>query len=272
MASEKKPSQSLLAGMTAKQKITAGAFVVVFLVLIWQIVGLFGGGSKSVPTPPPSTTPTTSNMAANAPGGPATPPSSSTPSATGQMIPQTNLRQMPVMSDIQFQQMQQKTEEKYIGKINELEELKVQKEIAETNQAIAAAKLATVTAEKSISDLLTKPAAPVLTPGSYANSLILPARPGEQISGVTGELPPGGLAPPAPPPPVTAPKVDYSVISVTMQLHKWTAVLGYQGKLYSVTIGDTLPPDGSVIVSISKNAVILKKDDEIRKLSILGTI
>ena len=127
------------------------------------------------------------------------------------------------------------------------------------NQAIAASKLATVTAEKGISDLLTKPTPMQVSAGEYASKLAGPVRQGESLLGQQM-----GTAAPV--------EVQYTVISVSMQLHKWNAVLGYQGKLYNVSIGDVLPVDGAVVVSISRNGVILNKDGKRRKVSLVAAI
>jgi hypothetical protein len=153
--------------------------------------------------------------------------------------------------------MQKATEEKYVVKLNELEELRLQRQIAEMNQGIAAAKLATVTAEKDISDLLTRPSQPSqpIPESVYTSQLVNQ----------------GAAETPIPPPPITNPIADYTLISVSMQLHKWSAVIGYQGKLFYVNIGDSLP-DNSTVVSINKNNVILKKDGETKKIAMVSSI
>ena len=185
--------------------------------------------------------------------------------AASQATQQAEVRQAQVISDAQFLQQQQMTEQKYIGKINDLENLKIQKEIAETNQAIATAKLATVTAEKNISDLLTKPAAPEIPAGAYANKLATPTLQGESIVNEPSVSSPAPAAP-------AIPQIEYKVISVSMQLGKWNAVIGYQGKLYNVTVGDILSEDNSVVTNINKNGVLLKKDGKIRKVNIMLAI
>jgi hypothetical protein len=179
--------------------------------------------------------------------------------AVQQVTPQAELKQAQVLSDPGFLQQQQMSEQKYIGKINDLEDLKIQRAIAETNQAIATAKLATVTAEKNISDLLTKPVMPEVPAGTYANKLANPGMQGENAVGL---------------PPFGSPQqvVQYTVISVSMQLGRWNAVIGSQGKLYNVIVGDVLTPDNSVVVSINKNGVMLRKNGQVRKVSIMSSI
>ena len=254
-----KPTQQ---GMPVKQKATIGALVVVVLIVIWQIIGLMGGSGNSTPpsaevNPVPPKAPVRSSAGAPQSGMSAT--SASATAMSSQAAQQAELRQAQVMSDSRFLELQQASEQKYLGKINDLEDLKIQRAIAETNQAIAAAKLATVTAEKNISDLLTKPAAPEVPAGAYANKLTNPALQGEAVA---------GQGPPSAP----AQETQYTVISVSMQLGKWSAVIGAQGKLYNVSVGDVLSADGSVVENISKSGVILRKDGKTKKVSITTAI
>lgn len=294
--------------MTTRQKIIAGVLVIVLLFILWQIVGLFGGGGGG--TPPPITPVKPTQMTEASPTGPpagtqpATPPGAGGPMPTtpGPMpTPTTNVPAPEVVEqpqpsqfstgtvslDNQIVKLQKETEQKFIDQLNQLQMLRVQRDIAETNQAIAAARLATVTAEKNVSDLLTKPAQPTIPisalqpppppvpEGAYAKAL----------GGATAQIPGGGpgaptvVAPetPAPPPPapttvVVIPEVKYVVISVSMQFGKWSAILGYEGKLFSVSVGDVLPPDNSVVASINKNGVVLVNKGKRRKLSMVTSV
>jgi type IV pilus biogenesis protein PilP len=99
--------------------------------------------------------------------------------------------------------------------------------------------------------LFVKPA----MPSDYANKLMTP--------GANQNVPQQQVGP--------AP-VSYVVISVSMQMNRWTAVLGYQGKLYNVSVGDVLPMDGWSVQSISREGVILKKDNDTRKISLVPAI
>ena len=264
MAPEKQVKEGMFSGMPTKQKVMIVAMVIIILVIAWQVIGLMGGGSSSAPSPaikPPA------NQAAKSTGAAASPTEMhATSPANAQAMQQAELKQAQVASDTRFLQLQQDSEQKYLGKINDLEDLKIQRAIAETNQAIATAKLATVTAEKSISDLLTKPVAPEVPAGVYANKLTNPANTPENAAGLPGggQLPPGIIS--------STPQAEYTVISVSMQLGRWNAVIGYQGKLYSVVIGDVLPADNSIVVRINKNGVILRKEGRSRKISIMSAI
>ncbi len=255
MALEKQSKEG--SGMPAKQKAMIVAVVVIFLVIIWQVVGLMGFGHDSAPAPVPTKAVTHQN--AKTPE--MTPPNANVSTASNTPpVQQGELKQAPVANDQRFMQMQQVNEQKYLDKISDLEDLKLQRAIAETNQAIATAKLATVTAEKNISDLLTKPVAPEVPAGTYANKLANPAMQGENAA--------AGAVPTMP----VAPQVAYTVISVSMQLGKWSAVIGSQGKLFNVVVGDVLDPDSSVVVSINKSGVILRKNGVTRKVSIMTAI
>lgn len=228
------------ASLTTRQKVTAGIFVVVVIIILWQLIGLFRG-SKSQ-TPPVT----------GAKGGVQMQPMQ--PSA-----PQpAELPKPKVMSkeEMQLVQLQQETQAKYLAALNELQMLKVSREIAETTQAIMAAKLATVTAQKNIVNLLA-PSTPI-APGSYAKGLVYPATP-------------GATSQQAPAQPVQ-PGVTYTVISVSQLQYRWGAVLGYQGSLYNVSVGDVLPADGSKVIGIDKSGVTLEKNGEKKKISLVPVI
>jgi hypothetical protein len=295
--------KSRLENMPAKQKIMMVVTAIVLLIVIWQVVGLFKGPS----TPAAAFTPASpaGNMNANAPGaggmapgpggGMASPPPGggmasapgggmAPPGAAGGvpaaqnapagavMYPQGPATQPPSMAvpketpiaKDQNQEEQDKIEKRYLKQLNDLEQLKLERQIEETNQAIAAAKLATVTAEKNTADLLTKPSITV-PESAYANQLVSPTRSGTSISeGLPVQGPPTQQVPP---PEQIIPEVSYTVISVSMQFNKWTAVMGAQGKLYNVSVGDTLPPDGSIVSSINKNGVTLRNENKTRRIS-----
>lgn len=228
-----------------RQKVMAVILVIVILVILWQIIGLFRGESK-----PEAITASSPTAMKSAPTG----PEQSTPQPA-QLIKAQPMTQR----ELQLLQLQQATEAKYVAALNELQMLKVSREIAETNQAIAAAKLATVTAEKNILNLLSVQV-PQVSQGTYAKNL-------------AGPMAPGTPAPtPAPTPITSQPQVSYSVISVTLLQYKWSAVLGAQGNLYNVSVGDILPPDGSKVTSISKSGVILQKDGVSRRISLVPII
>jgi len=258
-------------GMPMKQKITMAVVIILVLVVLWQVKGILGIGGGGSPTITPTSTPqakpaTTNAISASSPNTSSTPMSQPQPSSAvsaAQPAPSSNLQQVSVIKD-DLNSQQQQVQAKYINKINELEDLKIQREIAETNQAIATAKLATVTAEKNISDLLTKPAAapPTVSPGAYAAQL------GSPVS-----APPISEVPPivkVTPPPV--PEIEYTVISVAMRYGKWNAVIGYEGHLFTVSVGDILPPDNSTVKNISRNSVTLRKNGKIRKVSVVSSI
>ena len=231
-------------GMQNRQKIIVGIIAVAILIVLWQVIGMFSSGKPAAPKPVPVATP---SRAAGA----------NMPSSAAQQMPapaqpaQPQIVAASVPKDNEILRMQQEVQQKYIDSLNELQMLRIKKEIAEANQAIATAKLAEVTAEKSVSDLLTQPAPPPITSASV---------------GAPGDQNPSGL-----PIQVTAP-TQYTVISVAMKNERWTAVIASQGKLYSVSIGDILPDDNSVVTQIGRDGVILEKNGDKRKISMISEI
>lgn len=253
--------------MSTRQKAIAGGVLVLIVILIWQLISMFGG-SKTPPAKPP----TTAQTIPPPPNGNGPPINGAGPAASASTVPQAEQMTTSKMTNQQqaeLMRLQQETQQKYIIALNELQMLKLAQQIAETNKDIASAKLATVTAQKGIVDLLTKPAPVVETPASFSPGLITP--------NPSGTLP---IQPVSPPPPggtvsvttSTSQNANYVVISVSELVNRWSAVLGYQGKLYSVLIGDVLPPDQSMVIGINKFGVTLEKDGVQRKVSLVPII
>lgn len=263
-----------LTAMTTRQKAIAGAVLLAIVVIVWQIVSLFSGGSKTAQ--PKGTTTSAAGSLPN--GGPPGSGAGGKAAGGGAINPQPEQltqQRMSAQQQSDLIKLQQQTQEKYVAALNELQMLKLSQQLAETSKDIATAKLATVTAEKGIVDLLTKPATPVETPASFSPGLATPglATPGNPLT-----IQP--LSPPSGPPGASvstttttiSQDVNYIVISVSQLLNRWSAVVGYQGKLYSVYVGDVLPPDQSTVVSIDKYGVILEKNGVTRKMSLVPII
>ena len=278
MTSEKR-GKNFLDNMSTKQKATIGILIIIILIIIWQLMGLMG---SKTPAPTPQTPATTaSTMSATPPGSSAISPQQNTQAAMGasgdmQMLQSATRSSAPNMPKVEplpqdsFSSEQAKSEAIYLKKINDLEKLKIDRQIEEMNQAIATARLATATADKNTAELLTKPA-PVVADAAYANQLVNPTPSGTSVGQEASTQNPQTSAIPPVQEPVK-PEVAYSVISVSFQLNKWNAVIGAQGKLYTVSVGDTLPLDGSVVTSINKNGVTLQKDKKTKKISLLSAI
>lgn len=234
-----------LSSMSNRQKATAGIVVVVVLILLWQLSSMFGGGGSAPQPVAPKVTP--AKMAATGLTGPAA-------SAPGMQAPNepvtVDVMQGPPQTEREamLMKLQAETQEKYLAAINELQVLKVSKEIAVTNKDISTAKLAKVVAEKKIYDLLT-PAAP--PPVSQSINNVAP------VSAAIGPI-------------TNDQEVKYTVVSVSQLQYKWTAVMGYKGVIYNVRVGDVLPPDGSTVISIQRDGVTLEKDGNKTKVSLLS--
>lgn len=252
-----------------KQMAKIGVLVVVVLLILYEVMGMFGGGSKA-PTPTPASAAAASKMTAAAPSVAAPAPTAMTsaappsepqvpsgqPEAVGNGAPQSSSGG----ANAELLKLQKDTEAKYLTAVNELQMLKVQQAIAETNQAIAIAKLATVTSEKNITDVLTKPSA-ASAESSYANSLVNPVASGQGLPNMSSGATIG--PPKAPPPPVAAPDAQYILLSVSQQQGKWTAVMGLNNKLFTANIGDVLS-DTSIVKGINKDGVTLERNKTLR--------
>jgi type IV pilus biogenesis protein PilP len=217
----------------SRRKILIIILVIAAGFIAWEVMGMFGSKSEvktvktaiNTPPPPPMPTPKAVEIL---PSAPLTP------------------REMALM------QLQQETEAKYVAAVNELQMLKVQRDIAETNKAIASAKLDTVNSEKNIVTLL--------TPEQNANYSQRLANPAQAAA----------IGPQGPGPAVV--EVAYTVISVSEIQGRWGAVLGVQGKLYTVRVGDVLPTDGSKVVFINRSGVVLQKDGMRKTVSLVPII
>jgi len=251
--------------MSTRQKVTAGLFVVVLIGLIWMVKGMIFTGSNNAP-PSPAMKPPASM--AQGPGGmsPVQQPVAPQPVSL-QPKPQPISPQ-----DAELQKLQQDTQAKYLAAVSELQMLHLSRDIAETNQAIAAAELSTVTAQKGVIDLLTPKPAPAPVPTTaYVPSLVNPTN--VTPTGQTLPPPPSiSNGPPSPSIGQAPAQPNYVVLSVSFLMNKWSAVIGEEGKLYNVSIGDILPTDGSRVVSISRSGVILSKMGVIRKISLVSAI
>ncbi len=161
--------------------------------------------------------------------------------------------------EAQLMRMQQDMQTKYLAAINELQMLKVEKDIAEANKDISKAKLDSITAQKDIVDLLSPKA--TTSTEAYVKGLDQSATP---PGGETGVQQTTTVT--------TTQTVGYTVISVTKLRGEWTAVMGASGKLYSVKAGDVLAADGSVVLGINRSGVLLEKDGKRSKISMVPVI
>jgi hypothetical protein len=252
-----------------KQKIMIGVIIVVLAFVAWQLFGSSGGGGSA---PPPQ--PTAANKSAGAPMN------SGMPSAQNGAAPPPEMTQpkpavVPVNNEIL--KLQQQTQADYLASVNKLQMLEIQRRIDETKTAIANAELSRMTAEKSIADLITSkensgggdmgpiggmPSSPFGNPPSSSP-------PVNTSTTVTTSIVPAS----APPPSIVVqavpqiPVVAYKALSVAYQGHKWSAVLGLDNKTMTVSVGDLLE-DGSTVASISRNKVVLRRDNKNRAISV----
>ncbi len=236
--------KAMSAADSPRQKIIMGIVVLVMGFLGYQVYHMFSGGSAS------ETQITPQGTGAAVPQGPTPQPAQLLQTGSAEKNTPLSEREMQLIK------LQQETEAKYIAALNELQMLKVQKDIAETNKAIVTAKVDTVTAQKNLVDLLAPAAQPQQSYAQQAQGGITAAQGGAQ-EGIQQQA---------------APVSSYTVVSVSHLQGRWNAVMGYQGKLMNVFVGDTLPADGSKIQSIDKTGVTLKLQDGTTKRISLVTI
>ncbi len=257
---------NLLSDMTPKKKATLGAIIVFSLLIIWQLIGLLGGGGgneAAVPAVAKSAAPVKMT-----PGIPNSMGASATSPPSVVVASSADVKKL-LAADERTQKIQKASEDKYMQSLNDLEGLKIQREIAEMNQAIASAKLATATAERNMMDLSLKSMPVPVSAAAYANGLVAPTAQGEVVatpSGVDSTAINTGKSSS-----VHATN-DYTVISIFMQGDRWTAVLGYQGKLFNVSVGERLPTDGSIVTAINENAVTLQQNGRTKEITMLSSI
>lgn len=228
-------------GTTPRQKIIAVVLILIVLVIGWQVIGMFHSGSSASDE---AIKPTATSQKAM----------TSKPETSQQAMPkEATPGKTTANADVPDEVVQQQTaqQKQYVDAINQLQMLKISRQIAETTQAIMTARLAAVTAQKNIVGLLSMPNIP---PGGYAKGLVNPA-----LANNTS----------APAAPV---QVTYTVISVSKLQNRWNAVIGYQGNLFHVQVGDVLPSDQSVVQEIDGNGVVLEKDGVTKKLSLVPII
>jgi hypothetical protein len=239
-----------------KQKIMIGVIIVIMAFVGYE---LFGSGGGSAPTP------STTTVAGNKPmGGSPSMSGTGMPSAQAVTPPPEMVQPKPAAVPVnnEILKLQQQTQADYLVSVNKLYMLKIQRDIDETKTAIANAELSRMTAEKSIADLITSkensgssdmgpiggmPSSPFGNPPAASG----PSSSNTSPASIMGGTPPPSIVVQAVP---QVPLVPYKVLSVAYQGHKWSAVLGLEGKTMTVTVGDLLE-DGSTVYAISRNKV-----------------
>jgi hypothetical protein len=261
MSPEKEPKVD---SKSQKQKIILGIIVLIVLGVAWQMLGGKSGGDATI-TPSP-TAPGTRAMGA-APGMNQT-PGASTQQVQAQPQEVQTPKTAPIQANVELLRLQQQTQADYIASINKLQMLKLQREIDETKTAIATAELNRMTAEKNIADLITSkenlngggemgpiggsPAGPMGGSGNPLSNFGAPA-----TTTTTMVIAPHQKE---------IPLTTYDLMSVAYQGHGWNAILGNGKDFKTVSVGDQLE-DGSVVTSITRQGVTLKRDNKSRTLT-----
>ncbi len=255
------PENQKKAGNT-KQKITIALVVVILGFVGWQAMGLIGGGSSGSSTPAPA--PVKTAATGQPPAANGAPVAAVAPAPSADNTP----KQAPVQANAELLKLQQETQAKYVAALNELDMLKLQRSIAETKQAITISTLATATAEKSITDLLTAQVSQMPTSNNNLSNQYSPfaANTPNQDASMNPNAQNQGGAPPPPQPKINIQESLYVLRSVAYKSEKWTAIISSGKDVYNVVVGDTLPNDNSVVTGIDKNSVTLLKDKVTRHI------
>lgn len=247
-------ANNALSSLTPKQKLIGVVITLIVAVVIWQVVELMSEGSTSTSSPAPENVAGKSSKGGSPQNANGTqiPPQQS--SFSGAAPTQQPVPSLAPSANQGILDKEANVATIYMERINKLQSLSLERQIAEAQQAIAAANFATTEFDQKMSKLLTAAAPPGLT--DYARKMNNAAGSNESAVSAT----------------IIKPAVDYSVVSVSMQLNEWKAVLGYQNKYYVVSIGDTLPVDKSIVTAINAKSVTLKKDGATRVIPLLLTI
>jgi hypothetical protein len=240
--------------MDTKKILTLGAVVVIAGVIGWQVMAMMGDNNAAKQNnAPKAVNPDTPKQANLIPQSPASSPAGSLTSQAGSAsAPAMTQREMELM------QMQQETQARYLAALDQLQMLRVEKDIADANKDIMKSKADMVTAQRKIVAMLTPPApptapAPVIDQTGSGNKAGTKGS-GQQVSSQSTNAD------------------DYRVVSVTNLHGRWTAVVNTAGKLVSASIGDKLEADDSVIIAIDRSGITLEKDGTKRKIAMVSVI
>lgn len=229
-----------LSSKTLRRKVMGGISILIIGVVIWYGMELFGGNASPPPVP--------------------IDPLANLPKPTPTQLLKPVILAAP--DEAALLKRQQDMEEKYASTLNELKALQLDKELVQANKDLLAAKLSVITTEAAIIKAVTDASAAANPPAPTSTPLAAPPIADSTARGGNGSLLPTGARE----------HIDYTVISVSQIRYQWGAVLSYQGKLFRVTVGDTLPQDKSRVVSINKFGITLIRKGIPRKIPFLPII
>lgn len=249
--------------MESKKIVTIGLIAVVVAFGVWYGMSIYAEQDKAAleaAKPKPMETPKTATLM---PTTPAANPAQTATAATGPAAGSGAGQQTKLVlteREIQLMKMQQEAQAQYLQLLDQLQTLRVQKDIAETNKDIMKAKMDAVFALRKMNDLLAPPApppAPVLDNSKLGDNGAGTPAAGRQGLPVVG----GG-----------GDSSDISVVSVTNLQGRWMAVLNTGGKLISVAAGDKLESDNSIVLAIDRSGIWLEKNGIKRKVTMMSFI
>lgn len=250
-----------LTDLPLKQKIMLVFAVVIFLLVLYQVFGLFSDSNTTqsrqlemsdttqklaVPSTP-AATPTTDK--ANLTGVPPNNALASPQAQPGAIVPapQTVTPVTPqavTINDTTFLGYNGKSD--YFKMLNELQDLKFKLQLYNAQQALYAAETAALKMKQDLDLLKNQQSGDVAlkSKNNPVNPTVLAAKDNNYIANT----------------------VVYGIKSITLEHNKWHAVLTYQNQYYDVVIGDILAVDNSEVVSISAKGVTLQNDSMVTRL------
>lgn len=226
--------------MEPKKLVKIVLVVIVGAIAVWQAISLFSGPDEAA------------QAAAVKAAQPVIHPDAPKSAA---LIPPPQPKPVLTEREIALMKLQEETQAKYLTALNELQVLKIEKEIAMANKDIMKAKEDTITAQTNILELLQpKPTVTAAAPP--------PSVPPNIAGGPPSSMPGGPTSEPS----------HYSIVSITNLRGRWTAVINTGDKLISVSMGDTIVDDGSKVISIDKSGVTLDKQGVKSKIAMASII
>lgn len=234
--------------MDTSKKIKLGLLVVLLFVVLYLFKGFLGSDDLPVPPSTPVKSATDTQTSAATP-------------VTTVVAPSTNVLVQNIQPiEDSLLKNAKTTQQKYLKASDELKLLQLEEKIAETKRAIVAAQLDALKAQTEMKTITTPPPS---APINYGQALTNPtATPTTAVSN-TAPLPSYSSTSAV----ESTDNENYKLLYVANQGGVWEAIIGSNGKLYSVTTNSVLP-DGTTVVAISGNNVQLIKGSAKRVISI----
>lgn len=263
---------SKLATLPTKQKAMLVLALVIFVIVLYQLINMFGSSGEpvtnfadnkpsraaTVPNIKPEIKPSSRPTVQGAPK-PASPSNSfpdakeSAPMGKGDATKagsdsKEDKPQDPQPANIDVSHFETtKLNSSYLQMLNEIQELKFKQQLYNAQQALFSSEMATLKTKQDLESLKNAANAPPEETDSKQHS--------SKKRGVDAHNP-GNSA-------TNSEDQVYVVKSVTMERDQWHAVLSYGKQDFDVTVGDILSPDNAEVVAIDQKGVSLQVDSTV---------